>query len=203
MELLIQIFSAFMLGLVGGATPGPMMTSAFTESLRKGFIKSLWVILKALTAETLVAFLILTIFFSFQIPVAVFALISFIGVAVLIWFAREIWKIKKIEGEGEIFSFKKIFLLTASNGPFWIFWITVSVPQAYLLRQKVFGGQYLFLLLFELGWLVATCGLTFIFSRFRPLLIKGNFVSVVFKTLALILLFFAVKMALESIKLLI
>lgn len=199
MELLFQIFSAFVLGIIGGATPGPMLTSAFTESLRKGFASSLRVIFKAMIAEIIVAFFILSLFLSFHIPQAFFSAISFIGVIVLIWFAIQIWKIKKIDGIGEIFSFKKIFLLTVSSGPFWIFWITICVPQAFSLRQKVAGGQFLFLFLFELGWLIATATLTFIFSRFRPLLTKEAFVSVIFKILALILLFFAAKLTLDSI----
>ncbi len=153
MELLFQAFSAFILGIIGGAIPGPMLTSAFTESLRKGFVGSLRVIFKALIAETIVAASILGIFFSLRIPIAVFSIVSLFGVIVLIWFALQIWKIKKINDKGEIFSFKKIFLLTISNGPFWIFWITIYIPQAFLLKQKVMGGQFLFLLLFELGWL--------------------------------------------------
>lgn len=199
MELLFQIFSAFVLGIIGGATPGPMLASAFTESLRKGFVSSLHVVFKAMAAEIIVAFFILSLFFSFQIPQAIFFVISLIGVIVLIWFALQVWKIRRIGGEGEIFSFKKILLLTVSSGPFWIFWITICVPQAFALRQKITGGQFLFLLLFELGWLIAIATLTFIFSHFRPLLVKEAIVSIIFKILALILLFFAVKLALDSI----
>lgn len=201
MELLFQIFSAFLLGFIGGATPGPMMASSFTESLRKGFLSSFRVIFKALIAETIVILFILALFFLLHIPQIAFAIISIIGVAVLIYLALQIWKIRKINSEGEIFTFKKIFLMALFNGPFLIFWITVGVPQAFLLKEKVAGGQFLFLLLFELGWFTATTLLTFIFSRFRPLLTKGNFISIVFKILALILLFFAVKLIIESIKL--
>ncbi|MDD5147036.1 MAG: LysE family transporter [Candidatus Daviesbacteria bacterium] len=202
MELLLQIFSAFMLGLIGGATPGPILTSAFAESLRKGFINSLRIIFMAMISEVIVALLILSIFFSFHIPQIIFSVISLIGTAVLIWLALQVWKIKKFDGEETIFSFKKIFLLTVFSGPFWIFWLAICVPQAFLLKQKIAGGQFLFLILFELGWLIATTGLTFLFSRFRPLLTKGNFVSVVFKILALILLFFAIKLAMGSLVLL-
>lgn len=203
MDLLLQAFSALILGIVGGAIPGPMLTSAFTESLRKGFTGSLRVIFNALIAETIVAASILGIFFSFHIPFAVFSIISLIGAVVLVWFSLQVWKIRKINDKGKIFSFKRIFLLTVSNGPFWIFWITVYIPQAFLMQQKIIGGQFLFLLMFELGWLVSTVGLTFIFSWFRPLLTKGNFTSITFKILALILLFFALKLATESITFLI
>lgn len=203
MELLLLLFSAFLLGLVGGTTPGPILASTFTESLRKGFSGSLRIVFMAMLSETLVALFVLGLFFSFQIPQIVFSIISLVGVVVLVWIALQVWKIKKFNEGKEIFSFKKIFLLTVFNGPFWIFWITISVPQAFLLKQKVVGGQFLFLVLFELGWFIATTILTFLFSRFRPLLTKSKFVSVIFKTLALILLFFAIRMAIDSLAFLI
>lgn len=196
---MLQILSVFILGLIGGANPGPILTSSFTESIRVGFIKSLNVILMALISETIVAGFILTLFFSIQIPQIVFYIISLAGAVVLIWLATQVWKIRKIDSGNKIFTFKKIFILTVFNGPFWIFWITIAVPQAFLLQKKIFAGQILFLLLFELGWLFATVGLVFLFSRFRVFLTKSNFITIVFKIMALILLFFALKLTLESI----
>ncbi len=199
MGISLQFLSIFILGLAGGANPGPILAASFTESLRKGFIKSLRVIFMAMIAESIVALFILILFFSIRIPEIVFYLISLIGAVVLIWLALQIWKIKELGGEGEIFSFKKIFLLTVFNGPFWIFWLTVCVPQAFLLREKIPAGHFLFLIIFELGWLFATILLTFAFSRLRTLLVKSHFISIVFKCLALILLLFAIKLTVGSI----
>lgn len=199
MALLFQIFSAFLLGLVGGATPGPILTSCFAESLRKGFNSSLRIMFMSIIAETISILPILILFSSLHIPQIVLSIISMIGIIVLIWLALEIWKIKKINDKGEIFSFQKIFLLVVLNGPYWIFWITVCIPQAFSLKQKIVGGQFLFLLFFEIGWFIATATLTFIFSRFRPLLAKEEVISTVFKILALVLMFFAAKLALDSI----
>lgn len=199
MGILIQIFSVFILGLIGGANPGPILTASFTETLREGFFKSLRVIFMAMIAESVVAVFILFLFFSVHIPPIIFYVISLVGSGVLIWLALQVWKIKELGGEGEIFSFKKIFLLTVFNGPFWIFWITICVPQAFLLKEKIAGGHFLFLIFFELGWLFATIFLTFLFSRFRSFLVKSNFVPVVFKILSLILLFFAARLTIQSI----
>jgi len=199
MGILLQLLSIFVLGLIGGASPGPILTASFTEALRKGFIKSLSVIFAAMIAESIIAVFILTLFFSINIPEIVFYIISLIGAVVLIWLASQVWKIKELGGEGEVFSFKKIFLLTIFNGPFWIFWITICVPQAFLLKEKITGGHILFLIFFELGWLFATIFLTFLFSRFRPLLIKNKFIAIVFKIFALILLLFAIRLTIGSI----
>lgn len=198
MSLLLQLFGIFLLGLIGGSVPGPVLAAAFTEALRKGFLKSLRVILMAMAAESLVAIFVLTIFFSINVPQVVFAAISLVGAAVLVWLAIQVWGIKELGEGGNIFSFSKIFFLTVFNGPFWIFWITICVPQAFLLREEVAGGHVLFLVLFELGWLAATAFWTFLFSRFRPLLSKKNVVPIVFKIFAIILLLFAVKLLLES-----
>ncbi|MCK9578381.1 hypothetical protein M0R01_02730 [bacterium] len=191
MDLLGQLLGIFTLGFIGGMTPGPILTASFTESLRKGFKKSLPVVFMAMTSEISIALLILLAFFSIPIPESVFYSISLIGAGILIWLATKIWKIKTIGGEGDIFDFKKIFLLMIFNGSFWIFWITVCIPQAFLLKNSIQFGQFIFLGVFELGWLIATVALVFIFSRFRSILIKKNYVSIVFKVFSIILVYFA------------
>jgi len=194
MSLFTHILEIAILGLIGGAVPGPMLTAAFTEVLNGGLKKGMRVVFKALIAESFFALLILVILFAFKIPPMYFYVISFGGAIVLFWLAEQVWGIEKIGGnKGEVFSFPKIFLLTFLSGALWIFWITICVPRAFALQQIIAGGQYVFLAVFELGWLFMTSLLVFIFSRFRPLLIRKKLVSTVFKIFALILVFFAVK----------
>jgi len=192
------LFQVLFLGLLGGANPGPILASAFTEAFRKGFARSLRVIFMALIAESIVAFLILFVLFSFNIPEILFYLVSFVGAGILIWIAVQIWKIQGINDEEEIFTFEKIFFLTLFNGPFWIFWITICVPQAFFLKEKISGGQFIFLILFELGWLIATLFLTFLFSRFRKILARKNLTPIIFKFFSILLLLFASKLILQS-----
>lgn len=199
MVISFELLSIFTLGLIGGSVPGPILTSAFTESLRGGFVKSLKVVFFALLSEVIVAASILFVLFSIQIPQAIFYAVSFIGALVLVWMATQIWKIKKLHEKGIIFDFKKIFLLTVFNGPLWVFWSTICVPQAYLLSKRMQFGQVIFLLVFEIGWLSATLLLTFLFSRFRPLLIKEGIVSKVFKLFAGVLILFVVRLVFTSI----
>lgn len=201
MELLIQIFSVLLLGIIGGSVPGPIMAAAFTESIRRGFVKSLLVILRAFIAESIVAVFILTLFFSFNIPQSFFYVISFAGAIMLFYLALQVWKINKIgEGEGEIFSFWKILILTILNGSFWIFWITICVPQAFMLKEEIPQGHIIFLLLFELGWIISTMSWTFIFSRFRNFLTKEKIIPIVFKIFSLILVYFAIILLIEGFK---
>ncbi|HEX8966102.1 MAG TPA: hypothetical protein VF820_06755 [Patescibacteria group bacterium] len=198
MNLFFELASIFILGFIGGAIPGPILTSAFTETVRKGFMKSLEVIFFAAMSEIIVAGFIMILLFNLHIPQSIFYAISFVGAMVLLWMATEIWKIKKLSDKGKIFDFKKIFLLTIFNGPLWVFWSTICVPQAYVLNKKIAGGQILFLILFELGWFASTLILTFLFSRFRPLLIKEGIMSKVFKLFSSILILFALRLLLDS-----
>lgn len=199
MLLFVKITGIFILGLIGGAIPGPIIASVFTEVLNSGFRSSLKVVFRALLIETFFVIILLLIFNWIRIPQIYFRILSLGGVAVLIWLAWKIWKIDKFKNEKcELFSFYKIFLLTILNGGFWIFWITVSIPKAFDLNNYTQWGHYLFVFVFESGWLLATIFLAFIFSCFRPILQRKNLVSVVFKIFSLILIYFAIEMVFES-----
>lgn len=199
MKIIDQILAIFLLGLIGGSVPGPMLTAVFTDVLNGGFKKGFKVILRALSAETIVALAIILVVFSLNIPQLYFQIISIAGAIFLIWLAINLWRVNKVDGETkEIFSFFKIFTLTILSGAFWIFWLTVCIPKAFALRESIGGGQYIFLITFELGWLAMTLLLAFIFSKFRPLLLKKKLVSVVFKIFALLLIFFAIESLIGS-----
>jgi len=199
MAIINQIGAALFFGFIGGVIPGPILTAVFTEALRKGFLSSLRVIFKAMASESILAFIILATFSLMAIPQYFPYAVSLVGASVLIWFAFQVWKIKDIGGTGVIFSFWKIFFLMFTNGAFWIFWFAISVPQALLLRDAVFGGQFLFLILFEAGWFIGTVGMVFIFSRFRDILIAKKLAPLIFKIFSLALLAFAAKLAIEAV----
>jgi len=200
MNLFGQIIEVFILGLISGALPGPILTSVFTEVLRNDLKKGISVTLKALVAESIVAFLVLAFFSVVNIPQTYFYIVLLGGAVVLFWLARQVWNIEKIDnGKKEIFSFSKLFLLTLLNGLFWLFWITIFVPLAFQMSQSIYGGQFLFLLIFEIGWLLMVAALAFIFSRFRPLLLKKNLISLAFKIFALLLVFFGLKEIWQSV----
>jgi len=201
MFLVGRLLQILILGIIGGAIPGPILTSVFTEVLNSGFLKSLKVVFRAFFIESLMVLILLLALSQMSIPEIYFHIISFGGVAVLVWIAWQIWRIKEFKNEKvELFSLWKIFLLTVLNGGFWIFWITVSIPMAFELNNHISGGQYIFLIIFEAGWLLATIGLAFIFSRFRPLLERKNLVSATFRIFSVALILMAAKSMLESIK---
>jgi len=201
MPILTTLLEIFLLGLVGGAVPGPMMTSVFAEVLGRGFARSLRVVFRALVAESVVALFVLLAFSVLSVPEAVFHMISLAGAVVLLWLAWQVWHISAVPEEGgEVFPFRKIMLLTVLNGGFWIFWITIAVPRAFSLDAIVPSGRFLFVLVFEFGWLFAMAGLAFVFSRFRDLLHRKGLVSLTYKMLALLLVLFAIRSAVSGLE---
>jgi len=195
-----DIIFAFILGLIGGVIPGPVLAATFTEILQSGFLKSLRIIIWAFLVETTVALISMLLLSSFNLHENIFRIISVAGAVILVWISISIWKIKKIDSENKVsFSFWKISLMILSNGMLWIYWITVCIPRAMILNEKIFMGNLLFLVLVELGWLISTIFIAIIFSQFRNLLSNPKVISVIFKFFALVFLYFALDSVISTI----
>ncbi|MBI3379715.1 hypothetical protein HY029_03110 [Candidatus Gottesmanbacteria bacterium] len=195
-----DLVSAFVLGLIGGSIPGPILTAIFTEILQSGLAKSFRIVFLGMLTETIVASICLIALSSLHLPESIFRIISLLGAIILVWLSTSIWKIKKIDTKQRVhFSTWKIVAMILANGGLWIFWITVCVPRAILLSHKVSFGAFLFLLFVEVGWLFSTAGIAFIFSRFREWLSKPHIVPVIFKIFALAFIYFATVSIYQSI----
>lgn len=196
-----ELFSALVLGLIGGVIPGPVLAATFTEVLQSGMWKSMRIILWAMLTETVVALLSLLALSSMNFSERFFQGLSLVGAAILIWISTSIWKVHKIDTEEKVhFSLGEISAMILANGVLWTFWITVCVPKAILLSEKVAFGNYLFLLLVEIGWLVSTVLVAYVFSKFRKILSNPRVVPIMFKIFALTFVYFAVDMVYRSLK---
>ena len=200
-NMIKDILSACILGLIGGIIPGPVLAATFTEILQSGFYKSFRIILWAMFTETIVALVSLLVFSSLGLSEAVFRGISFIGAGILIWIAASIWKINKIDTEEKVhFSLGKISAMIMANGVLWTFWITVCVPKAIALSEKIYVGQFLFFALVEIGWLISTVLVAYVFSRFRKALSNPRVVPILFKIFSLTFIYFAIDMVYKSFR---
>ena len=195
-----ELIIAVSLGLIGGLIPGPVITAIFTEILQSGFHKSLRIILIALITETLVALISLILFSALGLSEAFFHGISLVGAGILIWIASSIWKVKSLDsGEKVHFSIWKIIIMILSNGVLWTYWITICIPKAILLSDQIHLGAYLFMGMVQLGWLLSTLVVAFIFSRFRKVLSRPKVIPILFKVFAIAFIYFAIDMAYKSI----
>lgn len=192
--MISSLIEAFLLGLVGGAVPGPILTGTFTEILNLGFLRGIKVIVYALITETIGALLVFYIFYITGLSHLIIQIISICGAIVLFWLSSKVWEMSEISIEAkQILSFPKILLLTAFNSGYWIFWITIGIPKALVLDIDIYGGKFLFLIIFEMAWFIMTFFLAFAFYKFRPFLQKKDFVRTTFKVLAIILILLGVK----------
>lgn len=195
-----ELVIALMLGLIGGVIPGPVITAVFTEILQSGFPKSLRIILIALVTETVVALISLLLFSALGLPESFFRGLSLVGSVILIWIAATIWKVKSLDpGKTVNFSTGKIIIMILANGVLWTYWVTICIPKAILLNDQINLGAYLFMGLVQLGWLISTLLVAFIFSRFRKVLSRPQIIPFIFKIFALAFVYFSIDMALRSI----
>ena len=194
-----ELVIAMMLGLIGGVIPGPVITAVFTEILQSGYLKSLRIIMIALVTETLVAIVSLLIFASLDFKQGFFYGLSLAGAAILIWIALSLWKVRSLDsGEKVEFGLWKIVVMILSNGILWTYWITICIPKAILLGEQLQLGEYLFMGLVQLGWLISTVIVAFLFSRFRKVLSRPRVIPVLFKIFALAFAYFAIDMIISS-----
>jgi len=195
-----ELVIAAILGLIGGVIPGPVITAVFTEILQEGIGRSLRIIFAAMVVETLVAVISLVIFSSLGLPESFFRALSLAGAGILIWIALSIWRVRSLDsGQKVRFTLWKITLMILSNGVLWTYWITICIPKAILLNDEIRLGAYLFMGLVQLGWLISTISVAFLFSRFRAILSRPRVVPVVFRIFSLAFVYFAVDMVIKSI----
>jgi threonine/homoserine/homoserine lactone efflux protein len=87
-----------------------------------------------------------------------------------------------------------------SNGVLWTYWLTICIPKAILLNDHIHLGAYVFMGLVQLGWLLSTLLLGFLFSSFRRVLSRPKVIPVLFKVFALAFAYFAFDMVYKSIR---
>ena len=196
-----ELVIALMLGLIGGVIPGPVITAVFTEIMQSGYLKSMRIIMIALVTETLVAVISLMILASLNFNEGFFYGLSLAGAAILIWISLTLWKVRSLDsGEKVHFGLWKIVVMILSNGVLWTYWITICIPKAILLGDQLQLGEYLFMGLVQLGWLISTLVVAFLFSHFRKALSRPRVIPVLFKLFALAFAYFAVDMIIKSIQ---
>ena len=196
-----ELIIATMLGLIGGMIPGPVITAVFTEVLQSGYPRSLRIIFIALVTESLVAVISSLVLASLGFHEAFFRGLSLAGAAILIWISLSIWKVKSLDaGEKVHFGLWKLVLMILSNGVLWTYWITICIPKALLLGQEIPLGEYLFMALVQLGWLISTLLVAYLFSRFRVILSRPRIIPVLFKMFSLAFAYFAVDMIIKSVR---
>lgn len=198
MTTFIRLFEVFSLGFFCGLIPGPVVTSLFTETIRRGWKSARRIVFIAALGELLMSIACVAFLSTINPPRVIFSALGVFGALLLLSISWDLWKIEEIKDEEPLFSSKRIFFVSLFNGMAWVFWLTVCTPQAVHLGEMLSGGQWLFIVLFESGWLSSTLILNFLFGLFRPYFQSSTKIHLFYRGIALFFVLFALRLGLES-----
>lgn len=198
--IVFALAEVLFLGFLCGLIPGPVVTAIFTEAIRRGPASARRIVLLSAAGELVMSVICVTAL-SFLSPTSpAFSVLGLFGSLLLMGIGWDLWRLEEIAEEEPLFSSRRIILISLLNGMAWIFWITVCAPQAMALELRLSGGKWLFILLFELGWLAAAFGLAYLFGFFRPFFQGNKNLRILYRTIAILFVLFAVKLATGSIQ---
>lgn len=199
-----DILTALVLWLVWGLSPGPIILLSFSEILRspKDGLKNggMYLVIAWLTEFFIGLFLIGTAAWL-KIPVMIFHGLAILGIAMLLFIAFQILKIRTIDytQEQKQMSIFHIALFVLLNWPLWLFWISVCLPAAFRLGDKIYLGEYVFAIIFEIGVILGLAVMLFGFNSFRNFFSREEIVRRIFTALGILLILMAGRMAYEEL----
>ena len=196
--IFLRLVEVLFLGLLCGLIPGPVVTSIFTETIRRGWQSGRRIVFWAAFGELIMSVICVGALSMVDPASALFAVLSMFGALILVSLAWDLWRVDEIAEEEPLFSRRRVLFLALFNGMAWIFWITVCTPQAIALGTLFWGGQWVFILLFETGWLISTLTLCYLFGYFRPYFQSNKRLHHLYRFVAVLFLFFAGKLAIAS-----
>ncbi len=211
--LALRLFEVLFLGFVCGLIPGPVVSALFAETLRNGWRASRRIVAWAAAGELVMSIVCVAALSTVSPKSGIFAALSLAGALLLLRLAWDLAQVERIVENGDaappsaaptssppaptevLFTNRRVFTLAILNGMAWIFWITVCVPQAVDLGNQITGGQWLFIFLFELGWVISTLGLCLVFAFLRPWVKKKEQLHRLYQGVALLFVLFALRLA--------
>lgn len=196
--MIFRLLEVFSLGLLCGLIPGPVVTAIFTETIRRGWKSGRRIVIWAAAGELLMSVVCVGALSMVNPQSSIFAVLSMFGALILLSLSWDLWRVDEISEEEPLFSRRRVFFLSLINGMAWIFWITVCTPQAIALGTELRGGQWVFIVLFELGWGASTLALCYLFEYFRPYFQSNKRLHHLYRLVALLFLLFAGKLAIAS-----
>ncbi len=196
----LKLLEVLALGFFCGLIPGPVVTALFTETIRAGHTKAKRIIWMAAVGELVMSIVCVSAFSFLNAQSVVFSALGIFGAILLLSVSVDLWKISEIHEEEPLFSNKRIFFIALLNGMAWVFWVTVCTPQAVQMGALLHFGQWLFILFFEIGWVCSTFCLAFLFAYFRPYFQSNQKIHLLFRSVAIVFIFFSLKLAYGSVK---
>jgi threonine/homoserine/homoserine lactone efflux protein len=195
-----QVLTAITLGFIAGAIPGPIIFLAFSEILRsprQNFLTTSRYVYLAGITELFIGLFLVTTSSLISIPDFIFPGLSMLGGLLLVYLGfqtKQAYKSYQHNIEIKPLSSTAIVVLMLLNGPLWLFWLSVNLPNAFLMGKSIFLGKYLFVCIFEIGMMSSMSILLFLFKSFRRIFSNTKLLKLLYLVLALALVFFGIKL---------
>lgn len=202
MDILLQ---AFVLGAVGGLVPGAVMTLLFVSAMQGGLPAATRAFLWSMVSEICIAGGLLFIATLLPLDQKFFAGVGALGGVALLYFAYHVFQLRRmhIDGETTLFSAPKIFLISATNAPLYIFWSTICFPLIWQLaaRWSLPIAALSYFTAFEIAWGITTYATVLAFVYSRSFLMNERIMHKVFIGIALVFVAFSIRLFLSAVAL--
>ncbi len=198
------LFPGIILGLVAGLSPGPMLALVIAETLKFGKKEGFKVAVSPLITDSTIVMLTLLVLSTLAEHDLVIGLISIFGACYLINIGLENLRTKASRFEVVIKrkeAFKRAIITNLLNPHTYLFWLSVGSP----IILETLKTDALVTISFLLGFYAFLMGsMTFValvVDRSKSF-IKSKYYSCIVRLLGIILIFFALTILIEGLKLL-
>ncbi len=203
--MLTALSAAFVYGLTGGLTPGPLMTLVISQTLRHGAREGIKTSLAPLITDGPIIGLLLLFLGRIAAIRPLLGGIAIAGVVFLLYLAWESWNAAPPSATVAVAAPRSIVrgaLVNFLNPSPYLFWLTVGTPMLVKAWKHSALAAALFVVVF-FGCLVGSkIVLASILARSRERII-GRWYTPVMRTLAVLLVVFAAIVARDAVTLLV
>jgi threonine/homoserine/homoserine lactone efflux protein len=202
--MLAAIAAAFLLGVSGGLTPGPLLTFVIAQTLRHGAAEGTKVAFVPIVTDSplIVIGLIALPHLAHLGPLL--GALSLIGSAFLIYLAWQTWRVKAVDAahaDEAPRSIRRGILVNLTNPNPYLFWFTVGVPTLVKAAQHGWTAAAAFVAIFFVLLIGCQVLLAVLVARSREH-VAGRWYAYAMRGLAVMLLVFAIFRARDGITLL-
>ncbi|MDH5266262.1 MAG: LysE family translocator [Candidatus Bathyarchaeota archaeon] len=199
-----SLFPGIILGLVAGLSPGPMLALVIAETLKFGKEEGFKVAVSPLITDSTIVLLTLLALSTLAEHALVIGLISIFGACYLIHIGLENLRTKTSRFEIVIErkeTFKRAIITNLLNPHTYLFWLSVGSP-IILETLKTDASATIFFLLGFYAFLMGSMTFVALVVDRSKSFIKSKYYSYVVRLLGIILIFFALTVLIEGLKLL-
>ncbi|MGZ5441083.1 MAG: LysE family translocator [Thermoanaerobaculia bacterium] len=202
--MLTALSAAFVYGLTGGLTPGPLMTLVISQTLRHGAREGIKTSLAPLVTDGPIIVLLLLFLGRIAAIRPLLGGIAVAGVAFLLYLAWESWNAPAPSATVAVGAPRSIVrgaLVNFLNPSPYLFWLTVGTPMLVKAWKHSALAAALFIVVFFVCLVGSKIVLASILARSRERII-GRWYTPVMRTLAVLLVVFAAIVARDAVTLL-